>query len=162
LYGGELIWRERQIKADQLQDAMPVPAWVIYGGKLVAVFLSIAVLLIVTTLGGVIIQAAQGYTHFQLGLYAQVVGLIALPIALAIVALAMGVHAIVNQKFVGHLIIISYWVIIPVLSNLGLDHRLYQIGRPGDFTYSDMARWGPYLTRLYVFEFYSVAFCLMI
>src|SRR5262249_6415523 len=25
LYGGELVWRERQIKADQLQDSMPVP-----------------------------------------------------------------------------------------------------------------------------------------
>jgi len=38
LYGGELVWRERQIKADQLQDASPVPAWVPFGGKLLAVF----------------------------------------------------------------------------------------------------------------------------
>jgi hypothetical protein len=28
LYGGELIWRERQLKADQVQDSMPVPVWV--------------------------------------------------------------------------------------------------------------------------------------
>ena len=56
-------------------------------------------------------QSAQGYTRLQLGLYvADASVLIALPIALAIVALAMGVHAMVNQKFVGHLIIIAYWI----------------------------------------------------
>ena len=36
LYGGELVWRERQLKIDQLQDAMPVPSWVTFGGKLLA------------------------------------------------------------------------------------------------------------------------------
>ena len=83
-----------------------------------------------------------------------------LPIALAITALAMGVHALVNQKFVGHLIVIAYWVLFPVLSNLGFDHRLYQVGRPPDFTYSDMAGWGPYLPRILTISYYSVAFCL--
>ena len=48
------------------------------------------------------------------------------------VALAMGVHAIVNQKFVGHLIIIVYWIGMQVLSKLGLDHRLYQVGRAAE------------------------------
>ena len=162
LYGGELIWRERQLKTDQLQDAMPVPSWVIFGGKLIAVFLSIVVLLAAATLGGVVIQAAQGYTRFQFGLYAQIVGFIALPIALAIVALAMGVHAVVNQKFVGHLVIIAYWIAIQVMSTLGLDHRIYQIGRPADFTYSDMAGWGPYLPRILTIGFYSVCACLVI
>ena len=51
LYGGELVWRERQIKADQLQDATPVPAWVTFGGKLLAVFLAIMVLVFVATVG---------------------------------------------------------------------------------------------------------------
>ena len=58
----------------------------------------------------------------------------------------------VNQKFVGHLIVIAYWVLLPVMSNLGFDHRLYQIGRPPDFTYSDMAGWGPYLPRILTFR----------
>lgn len=162
LYGGELVWRERQIKADQLQDAMPVPSWAIFGGKLVAVFLAIVVLLVASAAGGMIIQGIQGYTRFQLLLYAQVVALIALPIALAIVALSMGVHAVVNQKFVGHLVIITYWVGAQVMSTLGLDHRIYQIGRPADFIYSDMAGWGPYLPRILTIGLYSVFACLLI
>ena len=38
LYGGELVWRERQLKLDQVQDSIPVPVWVTFGGKLLGVF----------------------------------------------------------------------------------------------------------------------------
>jgi hypothetical protein len=162
LYGGELVWRERQIKADQLQDSMAVPVWVTFGAKLLAVFWSICVLAVVSSLATMAVQLSQGYTHLQLLLYAQVVGFLVLPTALALVALAMGVHAVVNQKFVGHLIVIAYWVTVPVLSTLGLDQRLYQIGRVADFVYSDMNGWGPYLPRLFTFQFYSVAVCLVL
>jgi ABC-2 type transport system permease protein len=160
LYGGELVWRERQIKADQMQDAMPVPVWVTFGGKLVAVVLSILVLAVVACLATMAMQLALGYTRLQPLLYAEIVAFLVFPTALALVAFAMGVHALVNQKFVGHLIVIAYWVIVPVLSNLGLDQRLYQIARVADYTYSDMNRWGPYLPRLFTFEYYSVAVCL--
>ena len=162
LYGGELVWRERQIKADQLQDATPVPPWVTFGGKLLAVFLAIAVLVVVATAGSMLMQLSQGYTRLQPGVYLQVIVLIALPTALAMTALAMGVHALVNQKFVGHLIVIAYWVLFPVLSNLGFDHRLYQVARTPDYTYSDMAGWGPYTPRILTISYYSVAVCLLL
>jgi hypothetical protein len=139
---------------------MPVPVWVTFGGKLLGVFLAIAVLLVIMMVGGMVMQAVQGYARLQPTLYLKVVGAIALPTAFAVVALAMGVHAIVNQKFVSHLIVITYWVVLPVMSNLGFDHRLYQVGRPPDFVYSDMAGWGPYLTRILTLQAYSVAACL--
>ena len=75
-----------------------------------------------------LMQVAQGYARLQPTLYLKIVGVIALPTAFAVVALAMGVHAIVNQKFVGHLIVIAYWIVLPVMSNIGFDHRLYQVG----------------------------------
>lgn len=157
LYGGELVWRERQLRIDQMQDAMPVPMWVTFGGKLLAVVLAIGLLSVVACGAGIGVQLAQGYAHVQLGLYAQILILVMLPTAFAIVALAMGVHAVVNQKFVGHLIMIAYWVLLQVISTLGFDHRLYQIGRTPDFVYSDMARWGPYLPRIFTIQLYSIA-----
>ncbi len=160
LYGGELVWRERQLKLDQVQDSMPVPAWVPFSGKLFGVFLAILTMIVVSTAAGIVMQLAQGYAGLQPLLYLEIIGAIAVPTALAVVALAMGVHALVNQKFVGHLIVIAYWVLTSVLSTLGFDHRLYQIGRPPDFIYSDMARWGPYVTRILTFQAYTVASCL--
>jgi ABC-2 type transport system permease protein len=162
LYGGELVWRERQLKLDQVQDSMPVPVWVTFGGKLLGVFLAISALLMITTAAGMVMQVVQGYGRLQFGLYAQIVGTIALPNALAVAALAMGVHAMVNQKFVGHLIVIAYWVLLQVMSTIGFDHRLYQVGRPPDFVYSDMAGWGPYMSRILTIQAYSVATCLAI
>jgi hypothetical protein len=141
---------------------MAVPVWVTFGGKLLAVFLSICVLAVVSCLATMGVQLSQGYTHLQPLLYAEVAAFIVLPTGLALVALAMGVHALVNQKFVGHLIVIAYWVAVPVLSTIGLDQRLYQIGRTADFVYSDMNGWGPYLPRLFTFELYSVAVCLVL
>jgi ABC-2 type transport system permease protein len=162
LYGGELVWRERQLKLDQVQDSMPVPAWVPFGGKLFGVFLAIVGMLVVSTAAGIVMQLAQAYTRLQPLLYIEIVGVVAIPTALAVVALAMGVHAMVNQKFVGHLIVIAYWVMSSVLSKLVFDHRLYQVGRPPDFVYSDMAGWGPYMTRILTFQAYTVASCLAI
>ena len=160
LYGGELVWRDRQLKADQLQDTTPVPIWVTFGSKLVAVFLAILTLMMAEVVFAMVEQLVLGYTNLQPSIYLQNVLLIGVPMALAITALAMGVHALVNQKFVGHLIVIAYWVLLPVLSNLGFDHRLYQVGRVPDYVYSDMARWGPYLPRILTFSYYSVAACL--
>ncbi len=162
LYGGELVWRERQLKLDQMQDAMPVPAWVPFGAKLLAVFFGLCIMYVLSALGGMAMQLAQGYTHLQPVLYVEIVGITMIPVAFAIAAFSLGVHGLVNQKFVGHLVIVAYWVVLPVLSTLGLDHRLWQVGRPPDFTYSDMAGWGPYLARIFTFEGYSVSACLML
>ena len=153
LYGGELVWRERQLKLDQVQDSIPVPAWVTFGGKLLGVFYAIALL-------AVDLDGRRHAHASRAGLRAPAadrcicrsLARSRCQRAFAIVALAMGVHAIVNQKFVGHLIIIAYWVVIPVMSNIGFDHRLYQVGRPPDFVFSDMAGWGPYLPRIFTFR----------
>jgi hypothetical protein len=160
LYGGELVWRDRQLKADQLQDTTPVPIWVTFGSKLVAVFLAIMLLMMVEIVFAMGAQIIDGYTNLQPSIYLQNLLLIGAPMALSITALAMGVHALVNQKFVGHLIVIAYWVLLPVLSNLGFDHRLYQVGRVPDYVYSDMAGWGPYLPRILTISYYSLAACL--
>jgi ABC-2 type transport system permease protein len=162
LYGGELVWRERQLKIDQIQDTAPVPDWVIFAGKLVAVFLAIAGLFLVQIGAAMAMQLALGYSRLQPGLYFQVVALGGLPIVLALVALAVGVHAIVNQKFVAHLIVIGYWLALPLLSNSGFDHRLYQVGLAPFFTFSDMNGWGPFAGRVAAQGFYSVTVCLLL
>jgi ABC-2 type transport system permease protein len=162
LYGGELVWRERQLKLDQMQDAMPVPAWVPFGAKLLAVFFGLCVVYALASFGSMTMQLMQGYTRIQPLLYLQIIAVTMVPVAFAIAAFSIGVHGLVNQKFVGHLVIVAYWVLLPVLSTLGLDHRLWQVGRPPDFTYSDMAGWGPYLGRIFTFEGYSIAMCLLV
>jgi hypothetical protein len=157
LYGGELVWRERQLRADQIHDALPAPAWVTYAAKLAALALALAALVAVMAVGTMLTQAAQGYFRLEPGLYARVVGPTALPTAVALALLALGVHALVDQKFVGHLALIAYYVLVLVASSLGFDHRLYQLGFVPAYVYSDMNGWGPYLPRVLTLQAYGLA-----
>jgi ABC-2 type transport system permease protein len=159
LYGGELVWRERQLRADQIHDALPAPAWVTYAAKAAALALALALLVVVMTAGAMLTQLAQGYFDLDPALYARVVAPAALPTAAALALLALGVHALVDQKFVGHLALIAYYVLVLVASSLGFDHRLYQVGFVPNFTYSDMNGWGPYLPRTLVQQAYGLAVC---
>ncbi|HEU4534745.1 MAG TPA: hypothetical protein VFS00_11530, partial [Polyangiaceae bacterium] len=157
LYGGELVWRERQLRADLIHDALPAPAWVTLGGKAAALSLALAALLVAMTAGAMLSQAAQGYFAFQPGLYAQIVGLTVLPTAVTLALLATGVHALVDQKFVGHLVLVGYYVLVQAASSVGFDHRLYQVGFLPLYTYSDMNGWGPYLPRVLAQQAYGLA-----
>ena len=47
LYAGELVWRERDARVDQLIDALPIPTWLPFVSKLGALILTQALLLLV-------------------------------------------------------------------------------------------------------------------
>ena len=162
LYGGELIWRERQQLADQIHDSLPVPVWVSLGGKCIGLALVMLLLGALAMLAMAGFQAAMGYFRFEPLLYLQVFLAAMVPLVLGLVPFIVGVHALVNQKFIGHLIIITYFVGLQVLSTLGFDHRLYQLGRLSDFTYSDMNGWGPYVSRIVTQQGYYLALSLLL
>ena len=97
-YSGELVWRERDAHLNQIMDALPVQRWVLYGSKLAALMLVQVLLAAMVMVCGLIVQVAQGYHHFEFGLYlTSLVGdrLVAFWI-LCVVALL--VHTIVNHK----------------------------------------------------------------
>ncbi len=162
LYGGELIWKERQQRADQMHDALPVPVWVSLGGKCIGLALVMLLLGALAILATAAFQAIMGYFRFEPLLYAQVYLASVVPLVVGLVPLTVGVHALVNQKFVGHLIIIVYFVGLSVMSNLGFDHRLYQVGIPSSFTYSDMNGWGPYVPRIVTQQAYYIAVSMLL
>lgn len=154
LYAGELVWRERQLNADQIVDALPVPVGVTLVGKMAGLVLAMVLVVAVAAIAAMLLQLAQGYTRLEPGLYLTIVFGIGLPTIVQLVCLAFAVHALVNQKFVGHVVLIVYYVGIQIASTVGFDHRLYQYGRQPSFTYSDMNRFGPYVPRIAVLDGY--------
>src|SRR5215469_2760812 len=68
-YSGELVWRERDAQLNQVMDALPLQRWVLFCSKLFALML-VQVLIVLLIMGaGMTVQIAQGYYHFQIGLY---------------------------------------------------------------------------------------------
>ena len=153
-YSGELVWRERDAHLNQIMDALPVQRWVLYGSKLAALMLVQVLLAAMVMVCGLIVQVAQGYHHFEFGLYlTSLVGnrLVAFWI-LCVVALL--VHTIVNHKYVGHFVMVVYFIVGIALPQMNLENYLYRLGQSPGVTYSDMNGYGPMAKSLIWFHIY--------
>jgi ABC-2 type transport system permease protein len=161
-YAGELVWREREHRLDQIHDALPIPTWLPFAAKLGALMLVPVVLQAVLMLSGMGVQTAKGYHNYELGLYAHWLFGIELIDYWLVCVLALTVHSVVNQKYLGHFAMIVYFLVISFAPLLGLEHNLYKYGVTTNITYSDMNGFGPFLPRVRIFEAYWAAAALLL
>jgi aminopeptidase N len=137
-YAGELVWRERDRKTEELIDVTPAPDWVFVAPKVAAISLVLLSLLGASILTGVMVQLLRGYTHLQLGKY---IGWYLLPegvdfILLAV--LAVFLQTLAPHKFIGWGLAVLVIISQIVMSKVGWEHNLYQYGSGPDVPLSDM------------------------
>ncbi|HEY3927467.1 MAG TPA: M1 family aminopeptidase [Candidatus Koribacter sp.] len=153
-YSGELVWRERDAKLNQIMDALPIRRWVLFGSKLFALML-VQVLLVLMILGcGLIVQLLHDFHNFQFGLYFTDLLLHRLIGFWILCTIAMLVHTIVNQKYLGHFVMVLYFVTTIALPQMNFDDYLYRAGQLPLVVYSDMNGYGPFAKPLLWFEIY--------
>ncbi|MEQ1517855.1 MAG: M1 family aminopeptidase, partial [Usitatibacteraceae bacterium] len=161
-YAGELIWRERDNRLDQILDSTPVPTWLPLTAKLLALMMVPMLLQVLLMFCGMTIQAFKGYTNLEFGLYVkQMLGLQLMEYWL-ICALAIAIHSVVNHKYLGHFLMIVYYIFVEFASGLGLEHNLYKYGSIPQVTYSDMNGFGHFLPRALAFQAYWSAAALLL
>jgi ABC-type transport system involved in multi-copper enzyme maturation permease subunit len=154
LYSGEMAWRERSLRLSEVFDALPVPTWVLWGSKLVALAAIIVILLSVSMLTAIGIQLYHGYHNFELPLYFQGLFLVVgIPFILGAV-LALCIQAVVNNKYLGFLLMILYIISANVLGALDYDHNLYKYAVTPLAPYSDMNGYGHFVEPLFWFTLY--------
>ena len=153
-YSGELVWRERDARLNQIMDAMPVQRWVLFLSKLFALMLVQVVLVLMVMGCGIFVQVMHGFYRFQIGLYLtdlfanRLIGLWILCVV------AMLVHTIVNHKYLGHFVMILYFIAGIALPQMNFRDYLYLLGRFPQVTYSDMNGYGPFRAPLIWFHVY--------
>ena len=161
-YAGELIWRERDAGTDQIVDALPVPTWLPVTTKLAALILVQVLLVTVIMLTSVGIQLSQGYTNLELGLYVtELYGLTLVNYCLVCI-LAVTIHVVVNHKYLGHTVMILFYLSNIFLRQLGLEHNLYTFASSPDRTYSDMNGYGHFLNGWFTFNSYWAALAVLL
>jgi len=153
-YAGELVWRERDAGVNQIVDALPVQRWVLFASKLVALMLVQVLILLVTMASGLIVQISHGYYRFQLGLYFTDLFGIRLVQFWILCVLAVLVHTIVDNKYLGHFVMVLYFIATIAVPNMGLQNYLYRFGQTPPYTYSDMNGYGPFAEPLFWYHFY--------
>ena len=153
-YGGEMVWRERENRLDQIVDGTPAPTWLPMLAKLLALMAIPLLLQAVLMLCGMGIQASKGYFRFEPGLYVHKLLGIDLLRYWMLCALAIAVHSVVNQKYIGHFVMILYYVLTVFSGPLGLEHHLYKFADIPGAVYSDMNGFGHFMPRVRWFEAY--------
>jgi aminopeptidase N len=124
-FAGEIMWRERERRINEIIDATPLPNWVFLVSKLAAV----AGVLIALGVGAVLIQSilfqlVRGLTDIEPG---QWLAWFVAPNIFYVVqlsVLAIVVQAISPNKFVGWGIMLLYLVSTIVFAGMGLSHPL--------------------------------------
>lgn len=158
-YAGDIVWRERNLKIHEVSDAMPLPVWAQWGAKLTSLVLVVLSTLVVSIATSIVIQAGKGYTNFELGLYAKGVFLQLGIFLLLIAALAFIMQVLFNQKFVGFLGVMLYFIVSRALPALDYEHRLYRFASAPQSQYSDMNGYGHFVVPQLSFNLYWTLFC---
>ncbi|HZH78282.1 MAG TPA: M1 family aminopeptidase [Archangium sp.] len=153
-YSGELIWRERDARMNQLSDALPVPGWLPYLSKLLALMGVQVLLSAVLLVCGVLMQLFRGYTHLEPGLYLTELFGFRLLDLWALCILAVLIHVVVNHKNVGHFVMVLYVLASTFAPQLGLEDQLLGYASPPPHTYSDMNGYGPFFAQMVWFRAY--------
>src|SRR5687768_14242364 len=153
-YAGELVHRERSVGIAEIADATPVPDWIIYAGKFAALGLVLVTLQAILMASALIAQLAGGYFDFEIDLYLRILFGLKLTNYLLLAALAMLVHVVVDNKYLGHVIVVVCHFFTMFAARFDLHHNLLVYGRDSGWTYSDISQFGPFLRPVLWFKLY--------
>jgi ABC-type transport system involved in multi-copper enzyme maturation permease subunit len=161
-YAGELVWGERDARMGEISGAAPVPDWVFFVGKFLALAVVLVAWMLMLIVVGVACQALLGYHHFEPGVYAKVLLGLQLADYLLFALLALAVHVVVNQKHLGTLAAVALYAVIAFAPLLGIEHKLLVFGASPDWSYSDIRGFGASLLPWLAFKAYWVAWAILL
>ncbi len=163
VYAGELVWKERDVGVAEIADAAPVRGGIVLLGRFLALVVILAMIHGAIMVSGMLIQALQGYYRFEVGLYLRILLGLHLIDGVLLAALAMTIHVIVNQKYLGHLIALMALLHPVIVGESGLvRHHLLLYGTDPGWTYSDMNGFGGFIGPYIWFKLYWAAWALLL
>jgi ABC-type transport system involved in multi-copper enzyme maturation permease subunit len=153
-YGGELVWRERDRKLNEIIDSTALPAWAMTLPKIAAVFVVMLLLNLMGMLTGLVYQVTKGAPELGIPQY---FGWMIVPAAidgLLIAVLAVMAQVVSPNKYVGWGIMFVWFVGSIFLNNMGYSNPLYTYdGTPfvplSDFNGAAGFWWGQSVMQFY-------------
>ncbi len=158
-YAGVLVWKERDARMDEIYDATPHPGWTAYAAKFVALEGIVFLILCIAILSGIVTQAFEGYTRFQLALYAESVLGVGFTSFILLSILAFFIHVLSANKYVGYFAFVAFLIVNQfVWIPLDVSSRLVRYGSRPLMTYSDFFHFAPFIQSWSWFTGYWLVF----
>jgi ABC-type transport system involved in multi-copper enzyme maturation permease subunit len=161
-FAGELLWRERDAGLGDVADAVPVPEWVFFTGKWLGLALIIVAWMALLMAGGIGMQLGLGYDQVEIGLYVRVLFGLQLAEYLLFALLALVVHVVVNQKYLGSLVLLLGLGFMAFPATFGVEHPMLIFGAAPGWWYTDMRGFGPTLGPWLWCKAYWMAWALLL
>lgn len=160
-YSGELVWKERNAKLDLIYDATPKSSFINLVGKYIGLNLVYVVLILALIFSGVLFQTFSGYYNYNPQVYLYGFFLEIFPFLALYTGIAFFIQSLVNNKFVGIMVMIIFIITNIAFGVFGYNHDLYFFGGNSLGSYSEMNGYGhillPYLlVKSYWFIFVMV------
>ncbi len=162
LLAGELVWRERDANMQALADAAPVPDGVRFFGKLLGLWLVIVAGYALVMLADVLTQVHLGWHDFDTSLYVRILFGLDLTVALMFALLALSLHVLVNQKYVGYLVVLLLIAGVNLLPTIGIEHPLLRYGSGPAWRYSSISGFDPFVGPVLWFRLYWAAWTVLL
>jgi len=159
-YAGVLVWKERDARMDEIEDATPRPEWPSYASKLLALLSTIFLIVCAAMLAGLVTQLAGGYHRHQMGLW--LTELLGMDFTTFVFfgVLAYFIHVISPNKYIGYFAFIAFAITnLFVWRPLHVATLLVQFGMRPDTNYSDFFGFAPYWISWTWFTAYWALFC---
>lgn len=161
-YAGELIWKERINKSDQIIDAMPFKTAISFTSKFMAIIFMQMIFMLLIIVVGVITQTVSGYYHYELTQYFFDLFILRLPSIIVFTLLAMFLQTLFNNKYLGYFAIIILYGFIMLSSSLSIDHNLLIFNQATSVPYSQINGYGHFLSGFFFFKAYWIIFSLIL
>ncbi len=156
-YTGVLVWKERDEKFNEIQDASAVKTSMLFISKFIAVIAALVIVQLLLIGIGLITQMAFGFTDFKIGMYVKyLLGYMMLSYSFLVV-IALLFHHLINNRYIAYFAFITFVILNGFLWNaLKISTRLVKYGSTGDYNLSDMNGFGPFGDSIKWFQLYWV------
>ncbi|MCC6839286.1 MAG: ABC transporter permease [Flavobacteriales bacterium] len=162
-YGGQLVWKEREPKMDGIVNALPMATSTTLLAKVCALVGIVLVVHLFAVLAGMVTQLIHGYTRLQPGVYFTYFVLPGTLTFACWAVMAMLVHVLVNNKYLGYFVFIVLFVLnIFIWQPLDVSSNLLMFNGTSGLTYSDMNGYGPFMRNWIFFRSYWLLFAVLL
>lgn len=162
-YAGVLVWKERDAKINEIQDATPIKTSQLFISKLIAMIIAVALVLATTIVIGILVQTLFGFTNYKIDVYIKSLLIIDLLFFSCMIVIALLFHYLLNNRYIAYFAFITFAVLNSFIWGvLEIDTNMVKFGNAPSVTYSDMNGFGPFVSGVAWFKAYWFLFCVVL
>jgi ABC-2 type transport system permease protein len=158
-YSGEIIWKEKEIRFNQIFDALPTSNAVPIVSKYLALAAIVLVYILMLIPVGIIMQLSRGFNVIELGVYLKILLLRVYVSMLIYLAITMFIQSIFSNKFIGYAVSVLFYIFILFEDKLKIFYNLFIPNSGGIGVYSDMNGFAAELDKFITLKIFWFGIC---